>query len=381
MHLQTLQLTNFKNYQQQKLEFVAKLNLLAGKNGSGKTNLLDAIYYMCFCKSYFNSSDALNIRHEQHFFRLVGGFMVKGNCEEVVGKIGMGRRKEFLRNEVRYSKLSDHIGLFPLVMIAPDDIHLVKGDSQSRRKLLDSAISQLDSPYLKTLILYNKVLFQRNAWLKKFAEKGYFNPSLIATYTEQLIPLANRVHRRRKRFVEILLPVLQHFYEKISGGKEQVTCDYESALNDSDYAFILEKKIAQDRAAQRTTEGIHRDDIVFMINGYPLKKFGSQGQQKSFLIALKLAIYQILNDKKERTPILLLDDIFDKLDEERTMQLVHVVTGNDFGQVFISDTQLHRMRVIFETLALPFKAFEIDNGVVQIVAEMGVVEREAVVTD
>ncbi|MGB1207287.1 MAG: DNA replication/repair protein RecF [Chitinophagales bacterium] len=362
MYIQKIKIVNFKNYEQASLRFSPKLNVVVGSNGTGKTNLLDAIYYMCFCKSYFNASDNLNIRHNTYFFRIESVFVLNEKEESVVAKVGQGRKKEMRHNQIVYKKLSEHIGLLPLVMIAPDDVSLIKNASEERRKLIDSTLCQLDSTYLANLIQYNKLLKQRNATLKSFVEKRFFNATLLQTYDERLIPLGKFIHFKRKEFVENLMPILQVFYKILSQGKEKVACIYKSHLNEKEFGEILKANLMQDKQVQRTTQGIHRDDLLFSIDGYRLKKFGSQGQQKSFLLALKLAIYRYIQQKKQQKPILLLDDIFDKLDLQRIEQLISIVTKEDFGQVFISDTQLKRIKIIFDKLSLSYCVFEIKDS-------------------
>ncbi len=370
MYLKELHIANFKNYSQSKIRFDAKLNLAVGHNGAGKTNLLDSIYYLCCCKSYFSSSDLQNIRHEQNYFRLDGVFEIlqTAESEHITAKIATHRKKTILRNDLAYKKLSEHIGLLPLVFVAPDDLQLIKGSSEGRRKLMNGTLSQLDQAYLQSLIRYNKVLQQRNTLLKQFQERRYFNQTLLETYNEQLIPLGTRIHQSRTTQTQTLLPLLQQYYERISSGKEQVNCQYKSVLNEQTLEELLRTNLQQDRYAQRTTQGIHRDDWLFEINGYPLKKYGSQGQQKSFLIALKLAIYQLIRQHKQIRPILLLDDIFDKLDASRTTQLLQTVMGEHFGQIFISDTQLDRMRQIFDNFEIQPKIFQIVDGTISEVA-------------
>ncbi|MEZ4884634.1 MAG: DNA replication and repair protein RecF [Chitinophagales bacterium] len=371
MYLKELHIANFKNYVHSKITFCEKLNLTVGHNGAGKTNLLDAIYYLCFCKSYFSSNELQNIRHDQDYFRLDGLFKIlqTEETETIVAKIATHRKKSISRNDIVYQKLSEHIGLLPLVFVAPDDLQLIKAGSEGRRRLIDSTLSQLDQDYLNTLIGYNKLIQQRNSLLKQFHDKRYFNQTLLDTYNLQLEPLATQIYESRVAQTQLLLPLLQEYYECISSGKEQVNCRYKSALKEQNFGDLLKKNTQQDRYAQRTTEGIHRDDWVFEIDGYPLKKYGSQGQQKSFLIALKLAIYQLIRQHKNILPILLLDDIFDKLDELRTTQLIETVMGEHFGQIFISDTQLERMKQIFDNFEVNPKIFRIEDGTVEEVKE------------
>lgn len=367
VYLKELHIANFKNYVQSKVIFDKKLNLTIGHNGAGKTNLLDAIYYLCFCKSYFSSNELQNIRHDENYFRLDGVFRIlqTEETETIVAKIATHRKKSIIRNDIPYKKLSEHIGLLPLVFVAPDDMQLIKGSSEGRRKLMDGTLSQLNQSYLNALIRYNKVIQQRNSLLKQFHERRTFNATLLETYNQQLIPLGTQIHQNRVAQTNLLLPLLQKYYERISSGKEEVNCRYKSVLKEQSFADLLQSNLYKDRSAQRTTEGIHRDDWVFEINGYPLKKYGSQGQQKSFLIALKLAIYQLIRQHKNILPILLLDDIFDKLDEMRTTQLIKTVMGEHFGQIFISDTQLDRMRQIFDNFEVNPKIFKIEDGTVE----------------
>ncbi|MGB0932576.1 MAG: DNA replication/repair protein RecF [Chitinophagales bacterium] len=367
MYLKELHIANFKNYVHSKVYFDKKLNLAVGHNGAGKTNLLDAIYYLCFCKSYFSSNELQNIRHNENYFRLDGMFEVlqTQETETIVAKIATHRKKSMIRNDIPYKRLSEHIGLLPLVFVAPDDMQLIKGSSEGRRKLMDGTLSQLNQGYLNALIRYNKVIQQRNSLLKQFHERRTFNATLLETYNQQLIPLGTQIHENRVAQTTLLLPLLQKYYERISSGKEQVNCRYKSVLKEQSFGDLLQSNLYKDRSAQRTTEGIHRDDWVFEINGYPLKKYGSQGQQKSFLIALKLAIYQLIRQYKNILPILLLDDIFDKLDEMRTTQLIETVMGEHFGQIFISDTQLDRMRQIFDNFEVKPKIFKIEDGMAE----------------
>lgn len=362
MYLDRLALTNYKNYEQAAFRFSPQFNAIVGENGAGKTNLLDAIYYLCFCKSYFNASDSNNIRHEQAFFRLDAQFSLSETQENIVAKVAKARKKEFLRNGVPYQKLSEHIGLLPAVMIAPNDTDLIKFGSDNRRKLLDTTLCQLDKIYLKQLIIYNKILQQRNALLKKFAETRRFNTTLLATYNQQLVPAAHYIVAQRKALTDNITDNLQAFYQIISGGKEEVACTYVSALLNNDFSALLTQNLKHDRQLQRTTQGTHRDDWQFTIKSYPLKKFGSQGQQKSFLIALKLAIYQYIQAKKQLSPILLLDDIFAKLDWNRLNQLIALICTHKFGQVFLSDTQHDRIKLVLSKHTQQYELFTIADG-------------------
>ncbi len=362
MQLQNLHIVNYKNYAQCTLHFSPAINFIVGQNGSGKTNLLDAVHYLCFCRSYFAATDTLNIRHNQGFFRLDGNFITHNGNEKIVAKIANSRKKEISRNNVPYKKLSEHIGLLPLVMIAPDDVDLIKGGSEDRRKLIDSTLSQFDSLYLQCLIKYNKLLLQRNSLLKRFYEQQRFDSNLLLTYDEQLAPLGQQIYEKRQIFQAKINPLLQQYYAQISEAKETVSCLYESPVQQTAMTQLLQQNRQADRYAQRTTQGIHRDNLVFQIKGYPLKKMGSQGQQKSYLIALKFALYHLLQQHKQQSPILLLDDIFDRLDDNRICQIIKMVSQQPFGQVFISDTHQERVQSIFDKFAIAYKIFHISEG-------------------
>lgn len=365
MHLKKLILTNFKNYELQEISFSQQLNGFVGKNGMGKTNMLDAIYYLCMCKSQFGIIDRFVKRHEADFFRLEGHFLRKEKKENIIAKVIPRKRKDIERNKVVYKKLSEHVGLLPIVFIAPDDTMIVKEGSEERRRFLDNTLSQLDSQYLEYLILYNRILQQRNASLKKMAAERTYNEALIQVYNAQLLQPARYIHQKRKTFLQNFSPIFQQFYEKISGGTEAVSCTYQSKLNDMDLAELLEEAMEKDRILQRTTVGTHKDDLVFKINGFPLKKFGSQGQLKSFVLALKLAQYELLKQEKEVPPILLLDDIFDKLDENRVQHLIQLLLENDFGQIFITDTHEQRLEEIVQKFSEDYRMFVIEHGAVK----------------
>lgn len=363
MYLQNLILVQFKNYTQSNFSFHSKLNCLIGKNGVGKTNLLDAIYYLCFCKSYFNAIDSQNITHNEHFFRICGTWQLGHQNIEIVCKYGTeSKKKEILNNNLPYSKFSEHIGLLPLVIIAPDDVYLVKEGSDVRRKLMDTTLSQLDSVYLQTLIKYEKILLQRNSVLK---QSTYYNQNpnyaLIEAYNTQLVPLGNLLFEKRKELTNNLLPFLQQYYQILSNNAETVQCTYQSLLSESPFNEILDRNLSVDKQLQRTTQGSHRDDWKFTIDNYPLKKFGSQGQQKTYLIALKLAIYSFIAEQKNFLPLLLLDDIFDKLDEHRTAKLIELVMGKNFGQIFITDTQIQRIELLFNELDFEYKCLILEK--------------------
>lgn len=362
MFLKRLTLTNFKNYAEANLELAEKINCFTGDNGEGKTNLLDAIYYLSFCKSYFNPQDNQNIRHDEEFFAIHGHYQRNGNSEDIVSCIQKrNQKKQFRLNKKEYERLADHIGLFPLVMVSPSDADLINLGSEERRKYIDGVISQFDKLYLDHLLNYNKVLQHRNALLKSIAESGVSATSLDI-WDRQLIAPGEEINKIRHQFLSDFIPLFQHFFEILSEGKEQVGIEYESQLNQSRFESLLKASINRDMVLKFTTAGIHKDELLFTIGGYPVKKFGSQGQQKSFLLAMKLAQFEFTRKIKGFKPILLFDDVFDKLDERRVGQLIKLVGENNFGQVFITDTHAERIRQIFNRVNLDHKIFIIKQG-------------------
>lgn len=362
MHLKKLSVLNFKNYPETELQFSNRINCLTGNNGEGKTNILDAIHYLSFCKSFFNPIDSQNILHESPFFLIQGVFEGPDQEDDIYCGLKRNQKKQFKRNKKEYSRLADHIGLYPLVMISPADSELITEGSESRRKFIDSVIAQFDRDYLENLISYNKVLSQRNALLKQFSDSRQFDRTSLEIWDMQLIEYGKRVHLKRQDFINSFITIFQKYYELISGGREEVGMGYTSHLNDISFADALEKALNRDRAMEYTTVGIHKDDLEFTINGYPLKKYASQGQQKSFLIALKLAQFDFIKNIKKVTPILLLDDIYDKLDDRRVKQLMELVSSDNFGQLFITDTHPTRLANLFLTTNADFKVFQITNG-------------------
>ncbi|MFI5204459.1 MAG: DNA replication/repair protein RecF [Flavobacteriales bacterium] len=362
MYLSHLSLVNFKNIEQEEFTFIPGVNLLLGLNGQGKTNVLDAIHYLSLCRSYFNPIDSQNIRHEEPFFVIQGAFSDGTSDTEVYCGQKRGQRKIFRRNKKEYERLSDHIGIFPLVMITPADSSLILEGSEVRRKFIDSIISQYDKQYLEHLIHYVKVLEQRNALLKKMVNDKGGNYELLEVFNTQLNGFASLIHERRTRFMEGFIPVFRKYYSMIGSPEEEVGLLYESQLHESSMEECLAKSFERDRIMQYTTVGIHKDDLAFTLNGFPVKKFGSQGQQKSFLIALKLAQHEYVGKLKGFAPVLLLDDIFDKLDNERVNLLMDLVTGDGFGQVFITDTDIRIIPEIFEQRKVPFTTFTLSTG-------------------
>ena len=364
MHLKSLQLINFKNHKGGDLVFSKEVNCLLGDNGSGKTNILDALHYLCFCKSYFNPVDAQNINHDEKFMLVKGEFVRLGDNEVVSCGVKKGAKKVFKRNDKQYKRLMDHIGRFPAVIIAPDDSELIQGGSEVRRKFLDIVISQYDKSYLEALVGYNKALVQRNNLFKYFAENRVWDSEMVDPWDNRMAPLAVKISKARREFIEKFTPVFNATYEEISNGVESVSLNYNSRVNGDEEAFhkLLNNSRDDDKRLRRTTTGIHRDDLVFKIHGHPMKKFGSQGQQKTYLVALRLAQLTFLEEATGVKPILLLDDIFDKIDEKRVQSLMKRVTNGEFGQVFITDTHLGRIPEMFKSTGAEVNVYEVVEG-------------------
>lgn len=364
MWLKNITLLNFKNYATAELSFSKTVNAFVGNNGAGKTNLLDAVHYLCLCKSYFNPIDSQQIKTDEELFLVQGDFDRKDKNEKITCGLKRNQKKQFKRNKKEYDKLASHIGLFPLVMISPYDINLVMDGSEERRRFIDNVISQTDADYLDELIVYNKHLLNRNALLKQVAATRKLDVALLEILNEQLVQSGTRIFEKRKQFLADFIPLFNQHYSYISGGAEQVSLIYQSQLNEQDFEQLLAQSIEKDRLLERTTTGIHKDELLFAIRDMPLKKFGSQGQQKSFLIALKLAQYSYLQKAKGFKPLLLLDDIFDKLDDLRVHKLMEMVSHRDFGQLFITDTSKERVNSIFNAINVNVTLFEVANGTV-----------------
>ncbi len=359
MHLKNLSLINYKNFESQDFEFDSKINCFVGNNGIGKTNALDAIYHLSLGKSYFNPVATQNIKHGQDFFVIEGTFEKKEREEKIVCSFKKGSKKIIKRNGKAYDRISEHIGLLPLVIISPADRDLIIEGSETRRKFMDGVISQSDKKYLQHLIKYNKVLSQRNSLLKYFAANQTFDPTTLSVYNEQLTEFGTPIFEKRAQFMEAFIPIFKLQYAAISGGNEEVALTYESKLFDNGLLDLLEKNIDRDKALQYSSVGIHKDDLGFSISGHPIKKFGSQGQQKSFLIALKFAQFHFIKEMAGTTPVLLLDDIFDKLDESRVAHIVSLVDNKEFGQIFISDTHAERTENVVKTIHQTYKIFKL----------------------
>ncbi len=362
MFLQNIWLRNFKNYTEAQLSFETPLTCILGPNGSGKTNLLDAIHYLCFCKSYFNPVDSQNVKHNEDFFSLKGTFRKNEESHQVFCNVVKRKKKTVRRNGKEYQRLSDHIGRFPVVMIAPGDLVLITGGSKERRKFVDTILGQYDKQYLKSLMQYKKLIKQRNRQLKDFAKKGYFDRDLIASLDKQIVPRGQEVYETRQSFWKDFMPRFQQYYRRLSQNKESVDGQYRSPLQQDDFEALLDQQAEKDRHYQRTTKGVHKDDFKFLIEGYPLKKYGSQGQQKSFLYALKLTQYDLLKERTGASPLLLLDDIFDRLDHERVQRLLQIVLKAGIGQVFLTDTQAQRIGELLEPYSVDFEKRFIKHG-------------------
>lgn len=359
MILSRLSIVNYKNIHSTDLQFSSNINCFLGNNGMGKTNLLDAIYYLSFCKSFSNTVDSQNICHGEEFFMIQGYYDRDGELEELYCGMKKRQKKQFKRNKKEYERLSDHIGFIPLVLASPADNELISGGSEERRRFIDQVISQFDKTYLDALIRYNKALVQRNSLLK---QETCADNELFEIWEEQMSLNAQVIFERRKNFLLSFTPVFQEFYKFISLGNEMVGLTYETDIEQGELSLQLKNSRERDRILGYSTKGIHRDDLFMSLGEYPIRRIGSQGQNKTFLIALKLAQFVFLQQSGHTTPILLLDDIFDKLDAERVGQIIKLVSGERFGQIFITDTnRKHLDRIILET-GSGFHFYEVDNG-------------------
>ncbi len=360
MHLNSLQLYNFKNFSDKNFDFDKKINCFVGDNGVGKTNLLDAIYFLAFGKSFFNSNIRQIIRFGEEAFSVKGGFEIQEKTENILVSYQSDKKKIIKRNNKIYERISDHIGLIPLVLISPYDRDLISEHGEIRRKFVDKIISQSDPGYLSSLIAYQKNLAQRNRLLKYFASNHKFDKDTLSVYDEQLSKYGTYIFHKRKEFIAEFSLFLKKKYEKLSQGKEEVEISYYSELAIKPLQDLLHENIQKDRILQHTSKGIHRDDFLFEINEKPIRKFGSQGQQKTYLIALRLAEFEFLKKQSGKQPILLFDDIFDKLDEHRVEQIIKLVNDETFGQIFISDTHAERTEKLVEQIHQSFKIFKLE---------------------
>ena len=359
MFIKNLRLFNFKNHSEKSFDFSPEINCFVGNNGAGKTNILDALHYLSMAKSFLGNLDAQNILHESDFFAIEAEIQGEEKNDIIKVQLPKEGKKIIKKNDKTYERIADHIGFLPSVMISPYDSNLISDGSESRRKFLDAMISQTDSDYLFALIQYQKTLQQRNALLKYFAKNRTFDLDSLEIYNEPLTKFGTQIFEKRQRFVASILPTIQHFYEIISKGNEKVTVIYESNLNEQNFEEILSENLEKDRVLTYTSRGIHKDDLRFEMNGNLIKKFGSQGQQKSFLIALKLAQIKRIKDITNKNPILLLDDIFDKLDDNRVSQLIELVNQQNFGQIFITDTHRERTESVVKRINEESKIFQI----------------------
>ncbi|WP_166967970.1 DNA replication/repair protein RecF [Yeosuana marina] len=359
MILKSLSLLNYKNFDSKSFSFNEKINCIVGNNGIGKTNVLDAIYHLSFGKSYFNPVATQNIKHDEDFFVVNGDYIKHDNNEKIVVSLKRGQKKIIKRNGKPYEKFSEHIGFLPLVIISPADRDLIIEGSETRRKFIDSVISQSDKTYLADLINYNKIVSQRNALLKYFALNHTFNADTLDVYNNQLSDFGSKIFKKREAFLKEFIPIFKLRYQAISNGNEIVDLVYQSDLFETDLNTLLKNCINKDKALQYTSVGVHKDDLHFNIEEHPIKKFGSQGQQKSFLIALKLAQFDFIKKQSGDNPILLLDDIFDKLDEQRVSQIIKLVDDEHFGQIFISDTHADRTEKAIKQVHQQYEIFKL----------------------
>lgn len=361
MFLKKLQLFQFKNHQETNLNFDNPVICFVGNNGVGKTNILDAIHYLSITKSYFNYIDGENVKFDSQYFNIKGSFEKNNNLHEIECNYHIGKKKVIKLNNKKYLRFSEHIGAFPIIIISPTDTNLISENSDVRRKYLDSTIAMYNTSYLQVLIKYNKALKQRNFLLKKYAESGIYDNISLELYEKQLINNGNVLFEERKKFMSQFVPVFKKYYDEISNLNEGVSLEYSSQLYNSSFSELIYNNINKDKLSKKTQCGIHKDDILFKMDNHLIKKTGSQGQQKSFLISLKLAQFDFIKKKVNFKPILLLDDIFDKLDNERIFKIINLVNKDVFGQVFITDTNEERSKEILNKAEISYKIFNIDN--------------------
>ncbi len=361
MYLKSLSLINFKNIAESRLDFSKSINALVGDNGAGKTNVIDAIHYLSLSKSMVVMTDRQSVRHEEPFFVVDGNFVSdQGSSEGVVCSFSRQQAKgvkSLKRNGKEYERLSDHIGVIPVVVVAPQDIALVYDGAEERRRFLNSFCSQLDPLYLSSLIRYNAALAQRNTLLKQRADE-----SILEIYDQQLSQSAEHIFAKRSDVIAAMQPLVEEYYAALSQGRESISLGYSSQLTDGSLVDLLAQTRSRDRAVEHTTVGVHRDDLELKIEGYPLRKYGSQGQQKSLLIALKLAQYRIVSELRGERPILLLDDLFDKLDSSRVERLIQIVSTSEFGQIFITDCNPTRLEAILSVSTTPYSLYQVEQG-------------------
>lgn len=360
MILKRISILNYKNLEQAELSFSPKLNCFFGQNGMGKTNLLDAIYFLSFCKSAGNPIDSQNIRHEADFFVIQGFYEEQdGTPEEIYCGMKRRQKKQFKRNKKEYTRLSDHIGFLPLVMVSPADNELISGGSEERRRFMDVVISQYDKEYLDALIRYNKALLQRNSLLKSEVP---VDEELFTIWEEMMAQTGEVVFRKREAFIQEFIPIFQSFYSFISQDKEQVELSYDSHARNASLLEVIRDSRVRDQIMGYSLHGIHKDDLNMMLGGFPIKREGSQGQNKTYLVALKLAQFDFLKRTGRTVPLLLLDDIFDKLDASRVEQIIKLVGGDGFGQIFITDTNREHLDSILHKIGGDYRMFQVEHG-------------------
>ncbi|HCC71169.1 MAG TPA: DNA replication and repair protein RecF [Bacteroidales bacterium] len=367
MYLKRLNLSNFKNYSEIDIGFSPRINCFVGDNGVGKTNILDAIHYLSLTKSYFVSVDSINIRHGYDYFIIKGIFQNKHGSEKIMCGLQKGKRKVFRRDGKEYTRISEHIGRYPVVMISPADNSIITDGSEERRKFMNNVISQFNREYLDDIISYNKALKQRNRLLKDYAAEGKFDRQMLELWEMQMQKPGKRIFDSRAVFVEEIIPLFQKYYDHISEKREQVKLNYRSQLLNHSMNELFDMNIEKDRILKYTTSGIHRDDLNLEMDGYSIRDIGSQGQQKSYLVALKLAKFEYISKKGGLKPVLLMDDVFDKFDEKRVAQIIELVSDNRFGQIFITDTHKDRMQAVLSQINIEYKLFMIDEGIREIV--------------
>jgi DNA replication and repair protein RecF len=359
MRLNSLSILNYKNIREAELVFSPKINCFIGNNGMGKTNVLDAIYFLSFCKSHSNSIDSQSINHDSEFCFIQGKYMLGESFEDIYCGMKLRQKKQFKRNKKEYERLSDHIGLLPLVLVSPDDSALISEGSDERRKFVDGVISQYDKTYLNHLLQYNIALKQRNALLKM---ERNVDETLLDIWEEQMAIFGNYIYEKRKQFINDFVPIFQNFYSYISNQNEKVSLSYKSQHDDRDVRTSMIATRGRDFTLGYSTQGIHKDELEMLLNGHPIKRVGSQGQNKTYLISLKLAQFDFLKRTHNFSPLLLLDDIFDKLDSIRVKKIVELVSRETFGQIFITDTNREHLDLILLQLSQDAKIFHVENG-------------------
>lgn len=367
MYLSKISLNNFKNYSGAELEFSPKINCFVGNNGVGKTNILDAIHYLSLTKSFFNNIDSTSIKHGEDFFTVQGDFFKNNEKESIFCAFQKQKQKVLKRNNKDYQRMSDHIGRFPVVMISPADSSLITEGSEDRRRFMNKIISQYNTEYLEAVLKYNKALQQRNKLLKVFNETRHFDQDMLSIWDAQLIHYGTFIFNERRVLIDELIPVFQEYYSHISMEREKVSLKYKSHLLENNFDDALKLSVNKDRVLEYTTVGIHKDDMILEMGGLPVKTIGSQGQQKSYLVALKLAKFDYIKRKAGCPPILLLDDVFDKFDADRVKQIISLVGNHRFGQIFITDTHQSRLQTILSSFETDYKLFQIgDTGVEEV---------------